>query len=117
MKIERKLKYGSFSWDDETKKFTVKHKGQSIELNKIYAFAFLRFAFSIAQRNWFRKQEKPKKIEMPDKETLAFDREGNLAEEICDKNIREGKFEHEQFELPDIEGNDAKNFSALLVKK
>jgi len=101
MKVERKLKYGSFSWDDETKKFTVEHKGQSIELNKIYAFAFLRFAFSVAQRNWFRKQEKPKKIEMPDKEILA--------EEICDKNIRDGKFEHEQFELPNINRKEIKD--------
>jgi hypothetical protein len=88
MKIERKLKYGSFSWDDETKKFTVEHKGQSIELNKIYAFAFLRFAFSIAQRNWFRKLEKPKTMKAVGK--------------ICDNYIREGKFEHEQFELPNI---------------
>ena len=112
MKIKRTLKYGSFGWDDETKKFTVEYKGQSIELNKIYAFAFLRFAFSVAQRNWFRKQEKPKKIEMPDKEILA--------EEICDKNIREGKFEHEQFELPNINGEeikDAKNLSNSLIKK
>ena len=112
MKIKRTLKYGSFGWDDETKKFTVEYKGQSIELNKIYAFAFLRFAFSVAQRNWFRKQEKPKKIEMPDKEILT--------EEICDKNIRDGKFEHEQFELPNINGEeikDAKNLSDSLVKK
>ena len=101
MKIKRTLKYGSFSWDDETKKFTVEYKGQSIELNKIYAFAFLRFAFSVAQRNWFRKQEKPKKIEMPDKEILA--------EEICDKNIRDGKFEHEQFELPNINREEIKD--------
>ena len=63
MKIKRTLKYGSFGWDDETKKFTVEHKGQSIELNKIYAFAFLRFAFSVAQRNWFRKQENPRSRE------------------------------------------------------
>ena len=111
MKIKRTLKYGSFGWDDETKKFTVEYKGQSIELNKIYAFAFLRFAFSVAQRNWFRKAEKPK-VEMPDK--------GILAEEICDKNIREGKFEHEQFELPNINGEeikDAKNLSDSLIKK
>ena len=100
MKIKRTLKYGSFSWDDETKKFTVEHRGQSIELNKIYAFAFLRFAFSIAQRNWFRKMAKPK-IEMPDKEILA--------EEICDKNIRDGKFEHEQFELPNINREEIKD--------
>jgi len=108
MKIKRTLKYGSFSWDDETKKFTVEHKGQSIELNKIYAFAFLRFAFSVAQRNWFRKAEKPK-VEMPETEA------------ICDKNIRDGKFEHEQFELPNIDGvqirEDAKNFSDSLIKK
>ena len=101
MKIKRTLKYGSFGWDDETKKFTVEYKGQSIELNKIYAFAFLRFAFSVAQRNWFRKQEKPKKIEMPDKEILA--------EKICDKNIRDGKFEHEQFELPNINRKEIKD--------
>jgi hypothetical protein len=103
MKVERKLKYGSFSWDDETKKFIVEHKGQSIELNKIYAFAFLRFAFSIAQRNWFRKLAKPKKIEMPE------------AEEIRDKNIREGKFEHEQFELPNINREEIKDSESLKV--
>ena len=118
MKIKRTLKYGSFSWDDETKKFTVEHKGQSIELNKIYAFAFLRFAFSVAQRNWFRKAEKPK-VEMPETEA------------ICDKNIRESKvvilaqkeegMEIEQYELPNIDGEaisrDAKNFSDSLIKK
>ena len=97
MKIERKLKYGSFGWDDETKKFTVEHKGQSIELNKIYAFAFLRFAFSVAQRNWFRKLEKPK-----------VDKKIPL-QKICDKNIRDGKFEHEQFELPNINPEEIKN--------
>ena len=117
MKIERKLKYGSFGWDDETKMFTVEHKGQSIKLNKIYAFAFLRFAFSIAQRNWFRKQEKPKKIEMP------------KVKEICDKNIRKGEFKPEQFQLPYIDDEkikedarrkikeDAKNISDSLIKK
>ena len=98
MKIGRKLKYGSFSWDDETKMFTVEHKGQSIKLNKIYAFAFLRFAFSVAQRNWFRKIAKPEKIETPDK--------GNKKKGICDKNIRDGKFEAEQFSLFSEEHNE-----------
>jgi hypothetical protein len=97
MKIERKLKYGSFGWNDETKKFTIEHKGQSIELNKIYAFAFLRFAFSVAQRNWFRKLEKPK----VEKETSL--------QKICDKNIRDGKFEQEQFELPHINCEEGEN--------
>jgi hypothetical protein len=96
MKIERKLKYGSFKWDDETKKFTVEHKGQSIELNKIYAFAFLRFAFSISQRNWFRKLEKPKAEKV-------------RAAEICDKNIRDRKFENEQFELPNMDCEEVEN--------
>ena len=55
MKIKKQLKYGSFQWDDETKKFTVSQGDKSIELSKVYAFAFLRFVFRIAQRNWFRK--------------------------------------------------------------
>jgi hypothetical protein len=95
MKIERKLKYGSFSWDDETKKFTVEHKGQSIELNKIYAFAFLRFAFSVAQRNWFRKAVKEVKPKAK-------------KEVICDKNIRNEKFEAEQFSLFSEEHKEVK---------
>ena len=40
--------------------------------------------------------------------------------EICDKNIRDGKFEHEQFELPNIEGDsdkDAKILCRLTRKK
>lgn len=63
MKIKRSLKFGSFSWDDEAKMFTIEYKGKTLELNKVYAFSFLRFAFSIAQRNWFRKLDKPKKKE------------------------------------------------------
>ena len=92
MKIERKLKYGSFGWNDETKMFTIEHKGQSIKLNKIYAFAFLRFAFSVAQRNWFRKIVKPKVKK----------------EIICDKNIRSKEFEAEQFSLFDDKHKEVK---------
>ncbi len=98
MKIERKLKYGSFGWNDETKTFTIEYRGKSIELNKVYAFSFLRFAFSVAQRNWFRKLDKPKKKEV-----------------ICDKSIREREFEHEQYQLPTID--DAKYLTRSLVKK
>ena len=96
MKIERKLKYGSFGWNDETKMFTIEHKGQSIKLNKIYAFAFLRFAFSVAQRNWFRKIVKPKVKKEVEKEV------------ICDKKIRNNKFEAEQFSLFDDEHKEVK---------
>ena len=98
MKIERKLKYGSFGWNDETKTFTIEYRGKSIELNKVYAFSFLRFAFSVAQRNWFRKLDKPKKKEV-----------------ICDKSIREGEFEQEQYQLPAIA--DANFLTSSLVKK
>ena len=98
MKIERKLKYGSFGGNDETKTFTIEYRGKSIELNKVYAFSFLRFAFSVAQRNWFRKLDKPKKKEV-----------------ICDKSIREGEFEQEQYQLPAID--DAKFLTRSLVKK
>ena len=90
MKIKRELKHGSFEWNDETKMFKITNGEYSIELGKVYAFAFLRFVFRIAQRNWFRKMEaKPKK---------------NKAKEvICDQNIRDGKFVTEQFILPHCE--------------
>tara|TARA_R100001082_G_scaffold42488_1_gene22570 strand:+ start:618 stop:932 length:315 start_codon:yes stop_codon:yes gene_type:complete len=104
MKIERKLKYGSFGWNDETKTFTIEYRGKSIELNKVYAFSFLRFAFSVAQRNWFRKLDKPKKKEV-----------------ICDKSICEKELEQEQYELPTIDGEaisrEAKLFADSLIKK
>ena len=90
MKIKRKLKHGSFEWDDEAKMFKITNGEYSVELGKVYAFAFLRFVFRIAQRNWFRKMEvKPKK--------------NKGKEVICDKNIRDGKFEPEQFILPHCE--------------
>ena len=59
MKITRNLKHSSFEWDDETKKFKITQGDVEIELGKDYAFAFVRFAFRVAQRNWFRKQAKP----------------------------------------------------------
>jgi len=99
MKIKRKLKHGSFEWDDETKMFKITKGEDSLELGKVYAFAFLRFVFRVAQRNWFRKLEvKPKK--------------NQGKEVICDKNIRDGKLvltqqeegmEIEQFILPHCE--------------
>ena len=59
MKIIRNLKHGSFQWDDETKKFKITQGDNSIELGKVYSFAFMRFVLRIAQRNWFRKLAKP----------------------------------------------------------
>ena len=90
MKIKRELKHGSFEWNDETKMFKITNGEYSIELGKVYAFAFLRFVFRIAQRNWFRKMEaKPKKGK----------------EVICDKNIRDGKLKDE-FGVSDEEAQE-----------
>ncbi|OGZ32288.1 MAG: hypothetical protein A2V69_01110 [Candidatus Portnoybacteria bacterium RBG_13_40_8] len=58
MIIEKKLKYGTFSWDDEKKEFIVENYKGIVHLNKTYAYAFQRFLTRISQRNWFRKRER-----------------------------------------------------------
>ena len=77
MKIRRELKFATFEWDDEEKTIVIETKTTSdaykrisnargefnlsrptngrIKLNKVYAFALIRFVVRIAQRNWFRK--------------------------------------------------------------
>jgi hypothetical protein len=59
MLIEKNLKFGSFSYDDEAKQFLIYTNNETgpmyVKLNKIYAFAFVRFFIRICQRNWFRK--------------------------------------------------------------
>lgn len=74
MKITKKLKHASFEYDEELKEFTIKttphgesHQGyavgsNTIKLNKIYAFAFMRFVVRMAQRNWLRATKKEAKI-------------------------------------------------------
>tara|TARA_E500000081_G_scaffold46956_1_gene50449 strand:- start:127 stop:465 length:339 start_codon:yes stop_codon:yes gene_type:complete len=66
MKITKQLKYATFIYDEDSKEFTIqmtpngKSKGgyapggNSIILNKIYTFAFLRFVIRISQRNWLK---------------------------------------------------------------
>lgn len=62
MKITKKLKYVEFEWDEETKSFMITEEdGNRVILNKVYAFAFMRFVVRMAQRNWLRKQKKPNK--------------------------------------------------------
>ena len=79
MKIKRSLKYGSFTWDESTKTFTIEYRGKSNELNKTYAFSFLRFAFSMASRNWYRKLQKPmKKYKKPSKSKVENDGQPEL---------------------------------------
>jgi hypothetical protein len=56
MKITKNLKYATFEWDDEQKSFTITEEdGNRVILNKVYAFAFMRFVVRMSQRNWFRK--------------------------------------------------------------
>ena len=62
MKITKELKYATFEWDEETKSFMITEEdGNRVILNKVYAFAFMRFVVRMAQRNWLRKQKKPNK--------------------------------------------------------
>lgn len=63
MKIRKKLKNAEFEYDEETKKFLIidSEEGGVIELNKVYAFAFMRFVVRMAQRNWLKKPRKNEK--------------------------------------------------------
>ena len=59
MKIKKKLKNAEFEYNEETKKFLIidVEDGSSVELNKVYAFAFMRFVVRMAQRNWLRQKK------------------------------------------------------------
>lgn len=59
MKINKKLKNAEFEYDEETKKFLIidGEDGAVVELNKVYAFAFMRFVVRMAQRNWLRNRK------------------------------------------------------------
>lgn len=57
MKISRDLKNATFEYDEDAKSFLIKDKsGNVITLNKVYAFAFMRFVVRMAQRNWLRQK-------------------------------------------------------------
>jgi len=58
MKITKKLKYAEFEWDEEMKSFMITEEdGNRVILNKVYAFAFMRFVIRMAQRNWLRSKK------------------------------------------------------------
>ena len=63
-KIKKELKNATFIYDEESKTFTLYNRdglSGTIELKKIYAFAFMRFVVRMAQRNWLRPNKKQKK--------------------------------------------------------
>lgn len=68
MKVAKSLKYVDFEWDDESKSFTITEEdGNRVILNKVYAFAFMRFVVRMAQRNWLRNKPIKKEKNKPAK--------------------------------------------------
>ncbi len=64
-KITKELKNATFIYDEEKKTFTIMEAdgfNGHIELNKVYAFAFMRFVVRMAQRNWLRSNKSISKI-------------------------------------------------------
>tara|TARA_B100001248_G_C27095974_1_gene324761 strand:+ start:273 stop:524 length:252 start_codon:yes stop_codon:yes gene_type:complete len=64
-KITKELKNATFIYDEEKKTFTIMEAdgfNGYIELNKVYAFAFMRFVVRMAQRNWLRSNKSISKI-------------------------------------------------------
>ena len=66
MIIKKELKNATFVYDEEKKLFTIMDAdgfNGYIELNKVYAFAFMRFVVRMAQRNWLRTKKSVDKVE------------------------------------------------------
>ena len=57
MKITKELKNATFEYDEAEKSFAIKEEGGEVTLNKVYAFAFMRFVVRISQRNWLRDKK------------------------------------------------------------
>jgi hypothetical protein len=62
MIIKKELKNAIFEYNEETKSFTLSNKDTTIELNKVYSFAFMRFVVRMAQRNWLRTKKSIDKV-------------------------------------------------------
>ena len=71
MIIKKELKNSTFEYDEEKKSFVIKgQNNQFIELNKVYAFAFMRFVVRMAQRNWFRGAKATNKVKQEEVSTI-----------------------------------------------
>jgi len=60
MKIVKELKYYDDVFNQEIKTFTIMEAdgfNGYIQLDKVYAFAFMRFVVRMAQRNWLRNKK------------------------------------------------------------
>ena len=85
MKINKSLKYADFEYDEKDKSFTIidTQDGGVVELNKVYAFAFMRFVIRMAQRNWLRQIKNQKKdLDKADENMLSLeDNEINFSDD------------------------------------
>jgi hypothetical protein len=66
MVIRKELKNATFEYNEEKKIFTIMEAdgfNGYIELNKIYAFSFMRFVIRMAQRNWLKNADSFNKTE------------------------------------------------------
>ncbi len=63
MILSKDLKNVSFEYNEDEKAFTIinMRDGGAVDLNKVEAFAFMRFLVRISQRNWHRKKPNHKK--------------------------------------------------------
>ena len=64
MLIKKELKNATFEYNEDLKSFLIidTEDGGAVELNKVYAFAFMRFVVRMAQRNWLRQPKKSQKV-------------------------------------------------------
>jgi hypothetical protein len=73
-KITKQLKHAEFQYDEETKEFRVQDdEGNEVVLNKIYAFALMRFVIRMAQRNWLRSNKSIEELIEQEDEELEDD--------------------------------------------
>jgi hypothetical protein len=73
-KITKQLKHAEFEYDEETKQFRVQDgEGNEVVLNKIYAFALMRFVIRMAQRNWLRSNKSIEELIEQEDEELEDD--------------------------------------------
>ena len=70
-KITKQLKHAEFEYDEESKEFRVQDgEGNEVVLNKIYAFALMRFVIRMAQRNWLRSNKTIDELIQEDEEEI-----------------------------------------------
>jgi hypothetical protein len=73
-KITKQLKHAEFEYNEETKEFRVQDgEGNEVVLNKIYAFALMRFVIRMAQRNWLRSNKSIEELIEEEDEELEDD--------------------------------------------